>query len=102
MWEIQPERSEKWYEHAPEGAVENKEVKILWDVKIQCDTEIKTRKLDIVVVNKNERSCAIIGIAIPGDIRVNEKEKEKIERYHQLKREIKRMQNIRRIRSFQW
>ena len=102
VWEIQPERSEKWYEHAPEGVVENKEVKILWDVKIQCDTEIKTRKLDIVVVNKNERSCAIIGIAIPGDIRVNEKEKEKIERYHQLKREIKRIQNIRRIRSFQW
>ena len=60
MWEIQPERSEKWYEHAPEGVVENKEVKILWDVMIQCDTEIKTRKSDIVVVNKNERSCAIM------------------------------------------
>ena len=71
-------KNEKWYEHAPEGVVENKEVKILWDVMIQCDTEIKTRKSDIVVVNKNERSCAIIGIAIPGDIRVNEKEKEKL------------------------
>ena len=69
---------------------------------IKCDTEIKTRKSGFVVVNKNKRSCAIIGIAIPGDIRVNEKEKEKIERYQQLKREIKRMQNIRRIRSFQW
>ena len=27
-------RSEKWYEHAPEGVVENEEVKILWDVMI--------------------------------------------------------------------
>ena len=70
-------RSEKWYEHAPEGVVENEEVKILWDVMIQCDTEIKARKSDIVVVNKNERSCAIIDIAISGDIRVSEKEKEK-------------------------
>ena len=83
-------RSEKWYEHTPEG-VENKEVKILWDVMIQCDREIKARKPDIVVVNKNERSWARIDIAIPGDIRVSEKEKEKIERYCELKRDIKRM-----------
>ena len=90
-------RSEKWYEHAPEGVVDNEEVKILWDVMIRCDREIKTRKPDIVVVNKNERSCAIIDIAIPGDMRVSEKEKEKIERYQELKKEIKRMWNIRSI-----
>ena len=29
-------RSEKWNEHAQEGAVENEEVKILWDIMIQC------------------------------------------------------------------
>ena len=51
VWEIQPEKkSEKWYEHAPEGVVENEEVKILWDVMIQCEREIKARKADIVVV----------------------------------------------------
>ena len=91
-------RSEKWYEHAPEGVVENEEVKILWDVMIQCDREIKARKPDIVVVNKNERSCAIIDIAIPGDIRVSEKEKENIQRYQELKRKIKRILNIRSIK----
>ena len=89
-----PKRSEKWYKHAPEDAVENEEVKNLWDVMIQCDREITTRKPDIVAVNKNERSCAKIDIAIPRDIRVSEKEKEKIERYQELKREIKRMRNI--------
>ena len=45
---------------------------------IPCDREIKERKPDIVVVNKNERCCVIIDIAIPGDIRVSEKEKEKL------------------------
>ena len=49
-------------------------------------------------VNKNERSCAIIDIAIPGDIRVSEKEKEKIERCQELKRKIKIMWNIRSIK----
>ena len=55
--------------NAPEGVLENEEVKILWDVTIQCDREIKARKPGTVVVNKNERSCAIIDIAIHGDIR---------------------------------
>ena len=90
-------RSERWYEHAPEGVVENEEVKILWDVMIQCDREIKARKPDIVVVNKNE-TCAIIDIAIPGDIRVSEKEMEKTERYQDLKTEIKRLWNIKNIK----
>ena len=49
-------------------------------------------------MNKNKRSSAIIDIAIPGDIRVSEKEKGKIERYQELKREIKRMWNIRSIK----
>ena len=48
-------RSAKCCEHAPEGAVENEEIKILCDVVIPCDREIKARKSDIAVVNKNER-----------------------------------------------
>ena len=53
-------------------------MKILWDVVIQCDREIKARKPDIVVVNKNDRSCAIIDISIPGDIRVSAKIRKKL------------------------
>ena len=71
-------RSEKWYEHAPEGAVENEEVKILWDAMIQCDREIKVRKPDIAVVNKNERSCAIIDIAISRDMESVKKRRKKL------------------------
>ena len=78
--------SKNWYQHAPEGIIENEELKILWDVT------------DIGVVNKNERSCGITDSAKSGDIRVGEKEKEKIERYQELKREIKRIWNIRSIK----
>ena len=92
------ERSEKWHEYAPDGVVENEEVKTLWDVMIQCGREIKARKPDIVVMNKNERSCAITDIGIPGDIRVSKKREGKIERYQELNREIKRMWNIRSIK----
>ena len=84
-------KSEKWYEHAPEDVVENEDMKISWDIMIQRDTKIKARKPNIFVLNMNERSRAIIDIAIPADIRVSEKEKEKIERYQELKRALKRM-----------
>ena len=84
-------KSEKWYEYDPEGVVENEEGKILWEVMIQCDTEIKAREPDKVLVNTNERSCVIIDIAIPGDLRVSEKEKDKLWNIKELKREIKRM-----------
>ena len=69
---------------------------------IQCDSAITVRKSDIVGVNKNERSCVIIDIAIPGDVRVSKNSKDKIERYQELKREIKRMWNIRSIKVIQW
>ena len=45
---------------------------------IQCYREIKARKPNIVVVNKNDKRCVIIAIAIPGDIRISKKEKENI------------------------
>ena len=32
-------RSEKWYEHAPEGVIENEEVTIWWHILIQCDRD---------------------------------------------------------------
>ena len=40
------EHSEKWYEHAPEGTVENEEIKVLWDINIQCDNLIEARRPD--------------------------------------------------------
>ena len=49
------EKKDKWYEHALDSVSENNEVKLLWDVNIQCDHVIEARRPDIVVVNKQER-----------------------------------------------
>ena len=49
--------------------------KILWDGMIQCDREIEARKPDIAVVKKNKRSCGIIDIDTPGEIRAKKKRK---------------------------
>ena len=50
------EHTEKWYEHVLEGAVENKEVKVLWDINVQCDNMIEPRRPDIILIDKKERN----------------------------------------------
>ena len=80
-----------WYEHVPEGAVENAEIKLLWDINIQSGNLIDARRPDLIVINKKEQKGIIIDIAVPTDVRVKEKEKEKVEKYQDLKKEIKRL-----------
>ena len=50
----QLERKENWYEHVEEGVVENGEVKLLWDMNIQCNNVVEARRPDIIVVSKME------------------------------------------------
>ena len=55
----------------------------MWDFSIQTDV-IEARRPDLVVVDKKERSCKIIDFAVYGDSRIEEKEKDKIEKYQNL------------------
>ena len=52
-----------------------------------------------MVVNKQERECAIVDIAVAGDKRIVEKENEKVIKYQELKREIARIWNIRTVQE---
>ena len=72
------------YEHALEGAVENKEIKVLSDIDIQCHNRIEARRPDLIVIKKKEQKGIIIDI-VPADVRVEEKEK-KMEKYQDLKK----------------
>ena len=57
-------------------------------MNIQSDSIIVERTPDIAIVNKMEETSIIIDVAIPGDKRIIDKKKEKIEKYQNLKREI--------------
>ena len=91
------EHKEKWYEHNPEGVAENEGVKLLWDMNIQCDNVIEARRPDIVIIDKKEKSCIIVDTAVPADGRVHEKEREKVEKYQDLRREIGRLWQLRKV-----
>ena len=72
-------------------------MKLLWDVNIQCDNVIKARKPDLILVDKKERKATIIDIAVPADVNVEEKEMEKVEKYQELKRQIKRLWKLKKV-----
>ena len=86
--------SNKWYEHKPEGVIENDHVKLLWDFNIQTTTYIQARRPDVVVVDRYRKTCNIIDIAVPGDAGIVEKEKEKVEKYQDLRREVVRLWDV--------
>ena len=84
-------RDEKYYNHEPQPVYECTKNKLLWDLKIQTDNKIEHNKPDIMVLDKIERKWLIIDVAGPSDARVKDKEKEKVENYQDLKRELKRI-----------
>ena len=95
-WDLSKKNGlEKWYEHVPERVVENKEVKVLWDIDVQCDNVMEAKRPDIILIDKKQPKRIIIDNAVPADVRVGEKEREKMEKYQDLKREIERLWKIR-------
>ena len=88
------EAADKWYEHEPESVLENEDYKILWDFSIQTDHVIEAQRSDLVVVDKKERGFKIIDFAVPGDSTIEENVKDKIEKYQDSGRELKKILNV--------
>ena len=53
------------------------------------------RRLDLIVIDKKEQKGIIIDIALPAAVRVEEKEK--VEKYQDLKKEIRRLWKLRNV-----
>ena len=79
---------EKWWVHYVEKVLQNDEVNILWDFKIQTDKHLAHNIPDIIVVEKKQ--VRLIDMELPGDSRINQKEVEKITKYQDLKVEVER------------
>ena len=83
--------TEKWYNHIPEKVLENEKIKILWDYDVRTGHVIQARKPDLILVQKETNKVTLIDVAIPWDSRVEEKSREKIEKYQDLKIEVRRL-----------
>ena len=64
------------------------------DFIILTDHVIEGRRPDLVIVDKKKRTFKIIDFAVPGDSRIEEKEKDKIEKYQDLRRELQKIWSV--------
>ena len=64
------------------------------DFSIKTDHVIEARRPDLVVVDKKERICKIIDFAVPRESKTEEKEKNRMEKYQDLGREIQKIWNV--------
>ena len=71
------EAGDKRYKHEPKSVLENEHYEIFGDFSIQTDHFIEAWRLDLVVVDKKRRTFKITDFAVPGDSRIEPKEKEK-------------------------
>ena len=53
----------------------------MWDFSIQTYHIIEARRPDFVIVDKKENICKVTDFAVSGDSRIEEKERDKIEKY---------------------
>ena len=83
-------RCRKWYDHKIDAG---EKAKILWDMSIQTDHVITAGRPDIVVKDKMMDHTWLIDVVVPGDGRIKEKEVEKIDKYQDLARELRKVWN---------
>ena len=68
---------------------------MLWDFSIKNDHIIEPQRPDLFVVNKKRRTCKVIDFAVSRDSSIENKEKENVEKYQDLKRELQKIWNVR-------
>ena len=89
--------ADKWFKHQRSSVLETDRIKVLWDFNIQRDYIIEARRPNIVIVEWEEKMSKIIDIAIPRVSRLVEKEREKVEKYQELEREMARILFMREV-----
>ena len=87
----------KWWSHYADKVLENDDYKILWDFHIQTDNPIEACKPDLVLLDKRKKEALLIDVAVPKDRIVSDREVEKIEKYQDLRREITRIWELRKV-----
>ena len=71
--------------------------KLPWDFDIETDHLISGRRPDLIIINKNERTCKIVDFAVPADQWVKLKECENRDNYLGLARELKKLWDMKVI-----
>ena len=88
------DHTNKWYMHNQAPVLENYTHKLQWDFDIYTDHLISARRPDLIIINKQKRTCKIVDFDAPAYHRIKLKECEKKDKYLDLARELKKLWNM--------
>ena len=73
---------------------ENENVKLLWDYSIRTGRVIPAHRTDLTLIDKkNNKKVSLIDVVVPWDLRAEQKEQEKRDKYQDLIIELRRLCN---------
>ena len=89
--EFRIKTKEKIWKHEPAPITTNNDITIFYDKPIQAGRYIEGSavKPDIVIWNKKEKTAQIIDVSVPNDFGLNRAEREKINKYQDLKNDLR-------------
>ena len=93
------EVTEQWYNHVPKTSTEVSNHSIMWDMQILTDARLSHNRPDIVVHNREKKTCLMIDVAVPQDRNVIKTTAEKIRRYRDLEIEVQQCWNLNSVRA---
>jgi hypothetical protein len=73
---------------------QHEDITVLWNQGIQTDRDVLANRPNIIIKNKKDKICLLIGVATPSDRNVIQEESEKKLKYINLSIEIQRMWNM--------
>ena len=82
--------SNRWYDHKTPAVMENNMAVVMWDFPIQTDRTIKANRPDIIIKDKDNKTCLMIDVSVPADVNTSLKIYEKLSKYKDLEIEIER------------
>ena len=90
------ECSEKWYKESPDSVRKSEcgKFEIWWNRPVMTPKKLDHNKPDVILIDKVRKVWTVIDFSVPNDKNVVTKEKEKIDHYRELAKEIRRMYHV--------
>ena len=88
--------SEKWYRECPDSVRKSEcgKFEIWWNRPVMTTKKLDHNKPDVVVIDRDKKCWTIIDFSVPNDKNVVTKEKEKVDHYRELAKEIRKMYHV--------
>ena len=89
--------STKWYDECPDDVRISScgNFELWWNKAVQTSRRLDHNRPGVILIDKLKRHWTIIDFSVPNDKNVVDKEKEKIENYRDLAKEIRKVHKVR-------